>query len=1100
MVTKFATDVIIGGTSGGKETSKKDAIDNGGGNVIVDPTRPMFLRYTDIIDRFHPLYWRVDGPSTANFSITNYQNGFQVIFDMRLKDDLVGIVWDSENTKDHKLLRYSTNYDYSDLVWEFDIELSPTMPVLNDEHYAPILTVEYKDPVGRKGIAYIALWNYATTPNSRSSHIRIDWNTVRSGFTANVQFSVKNIQKIFFSGFVTGYEKVHTPLAQTTSGYVRVTNSVVTGRTSKLTRSRVRVDPHNIGMCTSYDDHYDLNPARLVDNLNALGYNGFINHYCGMSHYPVIDWNFELNRFYIPDPLVDGRDVVNEPTKAWHRAYASTLHANNLEPVFSVSWELYSQGAREEWCQREYNDRLGKTGYTPPSYFASLCNPNAIEYLHRAYREFADILVETGCDVIMQIGEPWWWFNVDSTNPCIYDYPTKVAFNNDTGLFAPDLGTIYEAVNKTDPTSQAFKDWLRNKLGQTCQDIRTMLKSHYGNDAKICPLIFFPSIRTHQVSLATYINYPKEHYMYPNFDFVMTEAYDWILEAHLDLSHGAVGEIPLGELEYPRDKVAYLSGFVPDSAIAYIYGFDYEKPYRSPIWQRIFGDLKNNEVENIWKQLIWAYPQVMYDSIVIDPAHTKNGFFMNGLTYYPLVRDNTPYPEDIFGTDLHPPLPDPTLEPIDIHANISTWGDIQIAFNVKNDRPNTTYQVQLLNDSGIYSVWDSITEPDVHHVFLTSTEIRNLNLTGSLKVVVIPSIGNASSIVDIDPVQSDDFIEKVIVFAGQANVLGHFTVLSGDITRKDSLSATDTRNLLADKLGLHQAQVLPLQVAWGSSAIDKLADENPTTGTNYWYNLDSDTNGPRLTEALSIIDPYKDRVHAIIWGQGENDAIAYRLSSPSLSNPTRYTQATNKVLDKLLAVCPVNTKVVWQIMGRSYYGTQATPPESDGVGWKLYRDAQRSIVLARPDTVLGSWSTGVERLSGYIREGDGYLHYTPAVYHTIATELGQAIANNIDRINNAPIWVDLDIVSNIQLARTGEDITITWVGDSDYESYVIEQLNILDGTTIYKRTVTGPTDVYTAQEQRNTYGFLASTVSLKVYGAKPSIQVNGPSTSFYGTL
>ncbi|WP_409449050.1 hypothetical protein [Acinetobacter baumannii] len=30
---------------------------------------------------------------------------------------------------------------------------------------------------------------------------------------------------------------------------------------------------------------------------------------------------------------------------------------------------------------------------------------------------------------------------------------------------------------------------------------------------------------------ATYINYPSQHYSYPNFDYIMTEAYDWLLEA-----------------------------------------------------------------------------------------------------------------------------------------------------------------------------------------------------------------------------------------------------------------------------------------------------------------------------------------------------------------------------------------------------------------------------------------------------------------------------------------------------------------------------------------------------------------------------------------
>lgn len=54
----------------------------------------------------------------------------------------------------------------------------------------------------------------------------------------------------------------------------------------------------------------------------------------------------------------------------------------------------------------------------------------------------------------------------------------------------------------------------------------------------------------------------------------MTEAYDWLLEAKLDLAHQAVSQIPTQDLGYPASKVAYLSGFVPDASIAYIYGFD----------------------------------------------------------------------------------------------------------------------------------------------------------------------------------------------------------------------------------------------------------------------------------------------------------------------------------------------------------------------------------------------------------------------------------------------------------------------------------------------------------------------------------------------
>jgi hypothetical protein len=147
--------------------------------------------------------------------------------------------------------------------------------------------------------------------------------------------------------------------------------------------------------------------------------------------------------------------------------------------------------------------------------------------------------------------------------------------------------------------------------------------------------------------LATDINFPSEHYAYPNFDYLMTEAYDWILEARLGLAHQAVAEIPSQDLNYPADKVAYLAGFVPDSSIAHLYGFDKNKPYRTPIWQRVFGDMQNNNPLGLMKQLIWAYPQIMQDSVTIDMAQAPNGFFIENTLYTPM-SDDTPYPPEIY--------------------------------------------------------------------------------------------------------------------------------------------------------------------------------------------------------------------------------------------------------------------------------------------------------------------------------------------------------------------------------------------------------------------------------------------------------------------
>ncbi|QNY16079.1 phage capsid protein [Acinetobacter seifertii] len=607
---------------------------------------PQPITQNILIDRFSPSYWTIDGPQSMSFAITNYGNGFEATFRSRMTTDLAGISWNSYDTKDHKLLAYETKYSYSGVIWDFDIELSSSMPVLNNESLTPTLTVYYNDN-GVDKIAYIVLFNYANNPSSRSAHIHINWDTVKAGFSATDSFPVTNIQRISFSAFTSSYNAHSSlPLSQSEDGYIRITNSVVTGTNTQLNLSRVIVPQHNYGLCTSYDDHYDLNPQRIVDNMAALGYHGFINHYCGMSHYPEMIWRSDINRFQIPDTLVTGQDVVNPCTRKWHEKYAQALHNANMQPVFGVSFEMYSLGANEFWAQRDWNSNLGKTGYQPPSYFFSLCDQNALAYLHKVFIEFADTLVTGGCDVNMQIGEPWWWYNTDTNLPCVYDYPTKLAFNADTGLYALDLGTIYDAMNKTGTPYDEFKSWLRNKLGQTCQDIRTAIKAKYSN-AQVCPLIFFPSIRSPIQTLATYINYPSEQYSYPNFDYIMTEAYDWLLEAKLDLAHQAVSQIPTQDLGYPVNKVAYLSGFVPDASIAYIYGFDKNKTYRTPIWQRIFGDMQNNLSLGLMKQFIWAYPQVMFDSITIDTTQAPNGFFVENTLYSP-ISDNTPYPPDIY--------------------------------------------------------------------------------------------------------------------------------------------------------------------------------------------------------------------------------------------------------------------------------------------------------------------------------------------------------------------------------------------------------------------------------------------------------------------
>ncbi|MCU0189402.1 non-contractile tail sheath protein, partial [Citrobacter freundii] len=140
---------------------------------------PHPITQNTLIDRFSPIYWRIDGPQTMSFAITNYGNGFEASFRSRMTNDLVGITWDS----------YETKYSYAGVIWDFDIELSASMPVLNNSSLTPTLTVYYQDN-GVDKVAYVVLFNYANNPSSRTAHIHINWDSVKAGFSATDSFPV----------------------------------------------------------------------------------------------------------------------------------------------------------------------------------------------------------------------------------------------------------------------------------------------------------------------------------------------------------------------------------------------------------------------------------------------------------------------------------------------------------------------------------------------------------------------------------------------------------------------------------------------------------------------------------------------------------------------------------------------------------------------------------------------------------------------------------------------------------------------------------------------------------------------------------------------
>lgn len=583
-----------------------------GSRSNVNPT----VGFNTTVKRFTPRLFYVDGPRSMSFALTTDRNSLRVDYTARMTNDLCGLIWQSEDTKDHYNLAYGTNKDYRGTVWSFDLQVSDNSPLLDDEARSPSLTIEAL--VNSAPVTYIVpLFRYAKTPSSRKSKIILDFDTIKSGFFADQAMDLSNVSKMFISITAGSYNgAVSQPLPEPISGWIEITNCFADGPSSTLPCRGIEIASHGLGMCTSYDDHYDQSPERIVMNSIALGYTGRYNHYCGMSIYPEKTWTGSRLEVINPGTSVD---VVSLPTRKWHENYAKVAASNNISLIYSVSYEMFSTHARYEWTQRDYSDNFAETGYTPSSFLLSPGITEAMDYLKSVFVSFGNTLKNSNVPVVMQVGEPWWWYNPSTNKPCIYDYPTKVAFNNATGLYAPEFTDIFD--NKTDSTSIAFKNFLQNLLGSSVQSIRDVIKGQFPG-AKVSVLPFFPTIIGK--GIMEQINYPLSKYAAPNFDFFQLECYDWIIEDNVAKADTETARL-IAQLGYTPDKVEYLAGFAPETPIG----------QRLPIWKRIIKNIDHNQKLGLGKQHIWAYTLVMRDAIVLLPATANpgaldvSGFFYN---------------------------------------------------------------------------------------------------------------------------------------------------------------------------------------------------------------------------------------------------------------------------------------------------------------------------------------------------------------------------------------------------------------------------------------------------------------------------------------
>lgn len=543
-------------------------------------------QYSRPVMRFDPRYWTVNFPRPMMASVvTTGPESLRVDTAFYKSNDLAGLIWASEDILDHPLLAYETNRDYRRLTLSFHWRSQGIMPL--DAINGPTLTIIGRDAAGAPKSWFVRLWNYAAgTPTN--AQITIKFSDLDGGFLlpseADPVFA-GDIDQMFISLVPPEFDNVGTSFAAVREGWAELSQIRCDGEGVMLDTGDVLLPEHSLKMATAYDDAYNQTPARLLDQLRALGYRGTVNHYVGMSHY------FRLEPLGQDHYVSLAGGVLNVACRAWHRNFAEGAKARGFDLIFSPSYELFNAHCWNDWKQRAENGDPALTGWVPPSTLLSPAHAGAMGYLRQIGRAFAAILKEAALPVKFQIGEPWWWIMPDG-RICLYDDAARAAF----GALSVSIANI--AGRKT-AAQKAMLDRAGEMLAGSTAALAAAVREEAGAAvAQTFLLVYLPTVLDPNAPEAQRANVPIG-WAAPAFDILQLEDYDWVIAGN----HGATERaVPAMErrLGYPVAQQHYFAGFVLNrEALAQ--------------WREIDIAAERSRKRGTAQTYVWALPQTSRD-------------------------------------------------------------------------------------------------------------------------------------------------------------------------------------------------------------------------------------------------------------------------------------------------------------------------------------------------------------------------------------------------------------------------------------------------------------------------------------------------------
>lgn len=580
-------------------------------------------RESGFVKRFAAHLWTVNFPRPMMAGVvTTGPRSMRVDAVFYRKDDLAGLIWESEDRWDHPLLAYETSRDYRRCKLSFRWRSFGVKPL--DAVNGPVLTIEGRDASGAARSWYVRLWNYATG-TGENALISLDFGKLEGGFLLPSQADpvwAGDVDRMFISLVPPGYDGSAAFLPAPAEGWAELSEIACEGSGSVLERGDVMLPEHGLSMATGYDDAYNQTPERLLRTILALGYRGDINHYVGMSHY------FRLEPLYGGLYISLAGGALNAPCAAWHRDFVSRAKALGFGVILSLSYELLNEHCWNDWKQRAENGDPALTGWEPPSTLLSPAHAGAMGYLQTAGRAFAAIARDAGLVVKFQVGEPWWWIMGDG-RICLYDDAARAAFGG-APVSIPDIRGPLSLEQK------ALLDEAGALLAASTAALCAAVKAE-APGAVMHLLVYLPTVLDPQAPEAKRANVPLG-WASPAFDVLQLEDYDWVTQGRSRLTARGVAAMT-GRLGYPTHEQHYFSGFV----------LRHEDGAQ---WGRIAGAADAARDRGVAATFVWALPQACRDGFTYFRIGEEDGMDAFDDVLFPLALGREASVTPMFSTQV----------------------------------------------------------------------------------------------------------------------------------------------------------------------------------------------------------------------------------------------------------------------------------------------------------------------------------------------------------------------------------------------------------------------------------------------------------------